>query len=553
MRLSLNQRGASQIILPLFLIAGIALAVYLSQQQTELTPSAAEPPTGCVKVSPQKRFVRYKNCSSASENCGDVTTLVEDTDRNGENDADPNLQIGGKTVATYPLKESVWEYERGWRLSETKGPRQSDGDRISVSKGRFDVPGGNKGYEETDSDPTSSDGVTRDGFKVEYGSGVVVEFVFSKEGTNYQGLPGKTFDYSKSYAWVPSDPNSSVKCNGTGTTTGTKNANAACEEGKECKSGVCTNKKCAATGNKAGGAACTEGIECQSGRCSNRKCDGGSKTIGAACEDDAECASNICSTTNRCVAPSPSPARGSGSPRASGGGGGGGTNPPASTNPGASTAPGASASASASIAPTTPPGGTTPVHLTKAEITGFANSYKALEAKLPTTSTGNLKIVSGIATTELTSIVSQLPTCPDDANVGTCLDSKFRTRFDLAKTAARLSSFYGIFNGVNGICVKSDLGLNPLITGTSQTGVTGRVNLCTDRLVGTKIWMVFAGGAFTPILSTDTRFPTTPTCQTLPQDVITHYRNAETLFKTQAGFVENTLCDGKTSVAPGGI
>jgi hypothetical protein len=64
--------------------------------------------------------------------------------------------------------------------------------------------------------------------------------------------------------------------------------------------------------------------------------------------------------------------------------------------------------------------------------------------------------------------------------------------------------------------------------------------------------MIFANKAFTPILSTDARFPANPSCQTIPADVLAHYRNAETLFSTQAGFIQNTLCDGKTSVAPGG-
>jgi hypothetical protein len=40
-----------------------------------------------------------------------------------------------------------------------------------------------------------------------------------------------------------------------------------------------------------------------------------------------------------------------------------------------------------------------------------------------TKDTGNLKIVSGIANTELTSIVSQLSTCPDDAGGEFCGDN----------------------------------------------------------------------------------------------------------------------------------
>src|SRR5205814_10670657 len=101
-------------------------------------------------------------------------------------------------------------------------------------------------------------------------------------------------------------------------------------------------------------------------------------------------------------------------------------------------------------------GGTVPVPLTKAEITGFKTSFDALYARLGTTKDqGNLKVVSTLANDELTSITSQLSTCPDDANVGTCLNQKFRTRFDFAKTAARLTAFYAIFNNVSRLCVKS--------------------------------------------------------------------------------------------------
>ena len=545
MRLPINQRGISQIILPLFLFAAIGLAVYLVQQQTELTPSAQEivttAPTGCEKVTPSNRKVRYKNCSSSAQECpaDKVTNLIA---RDGEEDVNIDWIFDGKKVSTYALKEIVWDFGSNWKGYTTKGPRRSDGDRYNTGKPRFDGPGG-KSYHETDTDEITTGTLWR----VKYGDGQVVEYAYSSPGTNYQGLPGSRYDETKSYAFVPTDPNSDTKCDGTGSgSTGSKAANAVCERGTECKSGVCTNKKCASQGNKAGGSACRDGIECQSGKCSNDKCEGGTKSTGSACEDDSDCASNICGSNDRCVAPSPSPAR-TASPRASAAGGA------ASTAPSASGSPAASTPAASAPTASTPPG-TSPVRLTKAEITGFKNNYDALATRLGSVASGsgNLQIVSGIAGSELNSIVSQLPTCPDDANVGTCLDTKFRTRFDLAKTAARLAAFYGTFNGVKGICVKSDLGLNPLITGTSQTGVTGRVNLCTDRLVGTRIWMIFAGGAFTPILSTDTRFPANPSCQNLPADVMTHYRNAETLFNTQPGFLQNTLCDGKTLVVPGG-
>src|SRR5688572_26571818 len=111
MPLSLNQRGASHIILPLFLLAAIGLAVYLAQQQTELTPSAEEivtnAPTGCTKITPSKRFVRYKNCSSSSTACNDQTNLLPS---DGEKDSDPNYEFDGKKVASYALKEVVWEF-----------------------------------------------------------------------------------------------------------------------------------------------------------------------------------------------------------------------------------------------------------------------------------------------------------------------------------------------------------------------------------------------------------------------------------------------------------
>ncbi len=567
MRLSLNQRGASQIILPLFLIAGIALAVYLAQQQTELTPSAqdATAPTGCKKITPASRSVCYKtDAGSAPVDCKE------------------SMQEGKGDHPDHKVKEVTWTFSGGWKNVSGKGELTGDGDRLDLGSmpPRFDSPSG-KSFEQIDNDPISSNGTNRDGEKIAYrvrgGQAVVVEFAFTKVGTNFQGVttnpdgtPAKTYDKDKSYAFVPENEGSDVRCDGVGTTsTGSKSNGDSCDNGKqtECKSGRCSNSKCV-QGTKAGNASCTNREECQSNTCTNGKCEGGSIATGRACDDDDQCASNKCGTDGKCVSAiaSASP-RSSASPRASSAGGGGGgatasTAPGASTTPGASTAPAASTPAASTPAGSTPPAastppGTTPVRLTKAEITGFKTNFDALYARLGTTKdTGNMKIVSTIANNELTAIVSQLSTCPDDANVGTCVDTKFRTRFDLAKTAARLTAFYGTFNGIKGICVKSDLGLNPLITGTSQTNVTGRVNPCTDRLVGTRIWMIFTGGTFTPILSTDTRFPQNPSCQTLPStaptDVAGHYRNAETLFNSQPGFLQNTLCDGKTLVVPGG-
>lgn len=543
MPLSLNQRGASQIILPLFLIAAIGLAVYLAQNSTNIIPHAAEstdPPSGCIKITPGNRQVRYKNCSSSSESCSDTTALLSS---NQEQDNDPNYKFDNKVVATYALKESVWDFGQGWKNFTTKGPRQPDGERANVSKSRFDGPNG-KSYLETSVSEISG------GNKVKYGDGQVIEYAFYSPGTNYQGLSGNRYDPSKSYAFVPSDSNSNTKCDGTGSKSGHGKPGDSCNNEGDCASGVCSNKKCTAQGNKSGGQNCDNGPQCQSGVCTNGKCEGGTRSNGSACDQNSDCSSNKCdSQTNKCVSASATATPRSSSGSSSGGNNSGGSNS-GGTSASASPSPSSSSSPISSVAVGSP----TPVSLTKAEITSFRNSYNALDARLGTASaSGNLKIVSTIAKTELNSIVSELPTCPDDSAVGTCLDSKFRTRFDLAKTAARLSAFYAIFNNIPGICVKSDLGLNPLITATSQSGVTGRVNLCNDRLVSTKVWMIFANNAFSPILSTDTRFPANPTCQTLPQDVITHYRNAETLFKNQSGFVENTLCDGKTSVAGGGI
>lgn len=539
----INQKGISQIIVPLFLIAAVAVAVYLINQQTDIFPSAEEStnaPSGCIKITPVKRLVRYKNCSSASEACNDQTSLKESSQ---ENDEDANYKFDGKVVASYPLKETVWEFSNGWKNYSMKGPRQSDGDRIEISPSRFDSPNEGKSYYVTSDDNISG------GSKIIYQNGILVEYGYTKSGDNAQGVSGTAYDSSRSYAFVPSDPSSNVKCDGT-SSTGTKDAGQSCSKGSECKSGTCSNEKCSSTGSKVGGDSCSKGSECQSGTCTNNKCEGGNKSNGQSCDSNSDCASNKCSN-DKCVAASPSP---TGSPKSSsssnnnGGSGGSG----GSGNNGGTNSPNPSASAIPNTSPTATGSATTvPVSLTKAEITGFKNSYDQLYPKLATAS-GNLSIVKTLANNELTSIVAALPTCPDDANVGKCLDQNFRTRFDLAKTAARLSAFYAIFNGIPGVCVKADIGLNPLITATSQSNTSGRVNLCSDRLVASKVWMIFANNTFTPILSTDTRYPQNPTCASLPPDVLTHYRNAETLFANQSDFIQNTLCDGKTTVAAGG-
>lgn len=471
-------------------------------------------------------WVKYFECENLGFNANNNTCLTSDPG-NGS----PPIPSGG----LFPLA-SMSHFDRpGTAKSWIKSP---DGKKYETSGTNTDVRQiGN--YRVTTFDNGRFAVYTR--YKTG-GTGTNEQGVPLTIGTNMKSYAGISFPVitqrtaEEKFIFAPKDPNSNVKCDGGGNGgggagnggTGTKPSGAACTDGNECLSGTCTNKKCSGEGTKPGGAACTDGAECQSKTCTNKKCAGGSTVTGRACDENSDCASNKC-INNRCAAVSVSP-----SP---------------SSRPSPSTT--ASASPSASAVPL--PSGTTVVSLTKAEITGFKSSFDALNARLPgATLSGNLKIVSGIANTELTSIVSALPTCPDDANVGKCVDEKFRTRFDLAKTAARLSAFYAIFNSIPGICVKADIGLNPLITATSQASTAGRVNLCTDRLVATKLWMVFLAGKFTPILSTDSRFPPNPTCATLPADVLSHYRNAESLFKTQAGFIQNTLCDGKTTVAPGG-
>jgi len=546
MYLPINQRGVSQILLPLFLVAAITLTVYLAQQQTDITPSAqvaTEAPVGCEKVTPKNRTVKYKNCKSASEPCGDETKFLR-SDR--EEDFRDDFKFDNKIVKDYPLKEVVWDFG-GWKLYGTRGSREVDGDRLTISSSRLDSPDGKKSYKETDDDRIEG------GNKIEYGSGIVVEYAYTKVGINHQGIESYLgeksilYDESKSYAFIPKDPNSNVKCNGA-STTGSKATGAACAKPSDCQSGSCINEKCSATGIKAGGAACTKAVECQSGTCDNGKCAGGAAATGKACDENKDCASNIC-TASKCVAKTSTTNNTTNNTTTNRTN----TTNNTTTNGTNTTTPPANTTNNTTTTATPTPAGTVPTSLTKAEITGFSNSYKALAGRLGTASnSGNLKVVSTIAGTELDSIVSQLPTCPDDASVGKCLDDKFRTRFDFAKTAARLTAFYAIFNNVSGLCVKSDFGLNPLITAASTTNTNGRVNLCTEPTAAGKIWRIFAAGKFEPVLASDTRWPANPTCATLPQDVATHYRNAEKLFNTQSGFTENTLCDGRTSVAPEG-
>jgi hypothetical protein len=549
MRLPLNQRGASQILLPLFLLAAIGLSVYLVQQRTDLIPSAQtaiSTPTDCTRITPQaaSRYICYKDGPTAA------LCKSSQAEASGEN-------------PEYKVKEIGYTWSNGWKSFSLKGAVTADGDRVGIGSDgyqgkaevRFDDTSG-KSYESEESKQLNGNS---DYVLTEYKGGIA-EYSFMENGTNFQGISGKTYKADKSFAFVPNK--SGVNCgpgggstnnntgNTTNNTTGSKKTGDTCVRGSDCQSGTCTNEKCDATGSKAGGADCTKAAECQSGTCTNNKCAGGTRSVGQSCDGPNECASNKC-TDGKCVsaAASASP-KATSSPKASSGstsGGGASGGSTASTAPSGSTAPGAS------VPTASTPASTTPVSLTKAEITGFKASFDALDRRLGTASqSGNLNIVAGIARNELNSIVSQLPTCPDDANVGSCLDSKFRTRFDLAKTAARLSAFYAIFNNVSGICVKSDFGLNPLITATAQTGTVGRVNLCSEPTAARRIWKIFINGRFEDMLSTDTRFPPNPTCASLPQDVLAHYRNAETLFSTQTGFIQNSLCDGKTTVAPGG-
>lgn len=547
----LNQLGISQIILPLFLLAAIGLSVYLVQQRTNLIPFAQndpQPPEGCLKVttSKQNREVRWKNAAGNPDG--------EFRKSEMENEGTTH-----KDKWQYPFKEVRWTWTGGWKDTTRKiwpnVPNENssapDGnsvrwDRVNYGPAptRFDSPDG-KSYHSSASNAalTGSSGLIKEVLNADDGKGAIVIYSKFVNGTNYQGVPDqKTFEPNGSYAFVPTT--AGTNCNtGTTTSTGSTKLGDSCKKPSDCKSGVCTNSKCV-QGDEKGGDSCTSPEECQSNTCRNGKCAGGSTATGRACDDDKDCASNKCSSAGKCVASTSNTTTTNKT---------GGTGNNTTTNATNNTTGTTNTTVTTNTTTNTTTGTTAPVvSLTKAEIIGFKNNFDAVSPRLGVASgSGNLSIVSGLASSELNSIVSQLPNCPDDANVGRCVDTNFRVRFDFAKTAARLSVFYGIFKGVQGICVKADLGLTPLITSTSQSGTAGRVNLCNEAIA--KVWRIFVpsqAAKFQPIVSTDTRFPVNPTCATLPTDVLTHLRNAEILFNNQAGFVQNTLCDGKTSVSP---
>ncbi len=652
-RITLNQRGISQILLPLFLVAAIGLTVYLVQQRTNIVPFAATlptPPDGCVKVglSESNRYVAFKNSNEdniepkkssgpeyeqfgrdsgfdgkkgeelrAKEFKDVVYKFSADGDewiytiRKGKN---PNDTLKEDPYKDEYLKVKDWNqyykcenlgYDANSNSCLTENPgtaspangkfplaTMSHFDRGTMIETSVKDPNGEKFQQRgTGNDKQSTSGYVATGYDNDR-IVIYTNYVTGGSGQNDSGVPNTigtpdAVSYngwtpfpailqitpSEIVAFVPKDPeNQNIKCapgsknDSTGSLLdagkscgkdsqcksgdcsggkcvgGAKTSGSSCTKGTDCASGSCTNGKCDSTGTKTGSSSCTSGSECQSGTCTNNKCAGGTTATGRACNENKDCASNKC-VNNQCAAASPSSSPSPSSSASSSPSGSASASPSGSASPAASTSPAPSASSGG--------GGTIPISLTKAEIIGFKSSFDALNQRLPASPSGNLRIVSTLAKNELTSIVNELPTCPDNANVGQCIDSKFRTRFDLAKTAARLSAFYAVFNDIPGICVKADLGLNPLFTATSANNTTGRVNICNDRRVPQKIWMIFAGGTFTPILSTDQKFKPNPTCATLPTDVITHYRNAETLFKNQPGFIQNTFCDGKTSVESG--
>jgi len=548
-RRTTNQSGFSQIILPLFLIAAIGVTVFLVQQRTNLIPFAQEnlcndpgAEDQSVKggqVADKAKDLEFGNiqCHQKVENINvgcksNVTIKVEGQPQ------PTNFQVGcvktrQQTVFangfvihfTWSDGRESWDYKKraadgGGTLIQNTGFSKRAGANLSEKKGDGTLTGG---Y-----------GITTFADKtVEYNK-------FGRDGDNNLFQPYESFAiYSPNYnGGVPINTAEIVRAVLGQGTTGTSN--------QPITSGSTNIGSVRNQGNSGLNQSCDDPGDCTSGNCKSGKCIQGTLTANKECSDNSQCASNKCNA-GKCAAPtttnnttnntsSNSTARNGTSNTTSGNTTG---TPVTNTTAGTGT--------------NTTTGTAAPVTLTKAEITGFKASYDAFYPKLGAAKdTGNLKVVSTIANTELASIIAELPTCPDDANVGTCVDSKFRRRFDLAKTAARLSAFYATFNSIPGACVKADLGLNPLISATSQAGSTGRVNLCTDRLVASRIWMIFAGGKFVPVLSTDTKYPQNPTCAGLPADVLTHFRQAEGLFKNQAGFVENTVCDGKTTVAPGG-
>lgn len=533
--LPFNQRGVSQILLPLFLLAAIGLTVYLAQRPTGIIPHAQD---SCPHLNPNPETSFPTSPTSGNDNYRVINSSVT---QSGVATIKSRAQ---KTTSEGFAIKTEWSDGRiSFDFKDQSGKLLKDKSYIVRGTGsdckKYMKRGGQNDVMLTNGNVVVT--VFEDG-TVEY----------NKFFRNSQGEDDILYNPDQSYSeCCNKDYQFTQGTNFTANTAGSGKTGVACTKPGDCQSGTCTNQKCDATGSKAGGDSCQNGPECQSGTCSNGKCAGGKLANGKACNENSECASNKCGTDNKCTSSTSNTTNNTTSNKTNNT-----TNNSSSNNTSgstASTSPTTSAAPAASIPAASTTTSTTPVSLTKVEITGFKSSFDALDSRLGTASgSGNLSIVAGIARNELNSIVSQLPTCPDDANVGTCLDTKFRTRFDLAKTAARLSAFYGIFNNVSGLCVKSDFGLNPLITATSTTSATGRVNLCSEPTAAKRIWKIFVNSKFEDVLSTDTRFPADPTCASLPQDVLSHYRNAETLFNTQPGFTQNTLCDGKTTVAPGG-
>ena len=127
-------------------------------------------PNGCVKITPQSRSVRYKNCDAPDAACNDQTNLLPS---NGESDKDLSYQFDGKTVATYPIKESVWQWTNGWKSHDFKGKREEkDGDRIKIKGSQFESPNGGKVLAES-----SSQQLTGGAVQVTYGNGGIGELI----------------------------------------------------------------------------------------------------------------------------------------------------------------------------------------------------------------------------------------------------------------------------------------------------------------------------------------------------------------------------------------
>ena len=89
-----------------------------------------------------------------------------------------------------------------------------------------------------------------------------------------------------------------------------KSNGASCSAAEECKSGICTDGKCAAASSddkKDDGADCAKAEECKSGVCTDGKCVAASsddkKDDGADCAKAEECKSGVC-TDGKCVAAS---------------------------------------------------------------------------------------------------------------------------------------------------------------------------------------------------------------------------------------------------------